>query len=238
MPGPRDHGRPNRASALAAIVVSGLLGTAAALPAAAQTPVGEVVYFDRAPTLDELEAIFEPTSESLSLEGRLIVNDPSPVQRELPSAWSVPPAANTTRNGAGQTAATQPRLVQPRPAQRPSSAGPAAAPGIAEIAIQFELDSTRLLPQHVGRVDVVGQYLQKKPSMSMLISGHTDSTGSEEHNLALSMRRAEAIKDRLAAVHGISPDRLFVEGKGERQPLPGLPSDDARNRRVAFRPLQ
>jgi OOP family OmpA-OmpF porin len=48
--------------------------------------------------------------------------------------------------------------------------------------------------------------------------GHTDSIGSDAYNQALSERRANAVKDYLVS-KGIEKNRVYTEGKGEKQPI-------------------
>ena len=55
--------------------------------------------------------------------------------------------------------------------------------------------------------------------------GHTDRIGSEAYNQKLSIRRAEAVKAYLIS-KGIQPNRVYTEGKGEKQPVTG---DKCRN---------
>ncbi|HSO93160.1 MAG TPA: OmpA family protein, partial [Candidatus Dormibacteraeota bacterium] len=64
-------------------------------------------------------------------------------------------------------------------------------------------------------------------------TGHTDSVGSDSYNYRLSMRRAEAVKAYLVS-GGIEANRVFVEGKGEKQPVADNTTADGRaqNRRV------
>jgi outer membrane protein OmpA-like peptidoglycan-associated protein len=65
------------------------------------------------------------------------------------------------------------------------------------------------------------------------IIGHTDSTGSDELNDRLSIQRAEATRNYLAA-RGVNPQRIMVAGRGEREPVAdnSTESGRARNRRV------
>jgi outer membrane protein OmpA-like peptidoglycan-associated protein len=71
------------------------------------------------------------------------------------------------------------------------------------------------------------------------ISGHTDDNGTDEHNLDLSRRRAEAVLDYLVA-HGEDPERFVVIGYGESRPVAdnGTPEGEARNRRIEFTALE
>jgi outer membrane protein OmpA-like peptidoglycan-associated protein len=66
-----------------------------------------------------------------------------------------------------------------------------------------------------------------------MIEGHTDSTGSADYNLGLSLRRAESIRDALIA-SGVGEERLLAAGYGSRFPVADNETDEgrARNRRV------
>ena len=68
-------------------------------------------------------------------------------------------------------------------------------------------------------------------SFAFAVQGHTDSVGDRTYNRALSLRRANAVKRPLVAER-IAEHRLVEVGLGEDFPLPGVPGDDARNRRV------
>jgi OOP family OmpA-OmpF porin len=63
--------------------------------------------------------------------------------------------------------------------------------------------------------------------------GHTDSVGSDAYNQKLSVRRAEAIKAYLVS-KGIEKNRIYTEGKGEKQPVADNKTAEgrAKNRRV------
>ena len=68
------------------------------------------------------------------------------------------------------------------------------------------------------------------------IEGHTDSRGSDEHNLDLSERRAAAVREYLIGEGGIAPERLESQGFGETVPIADNDDSDGRavNRRVEF----
>ena len=67
------------------------------------------------------------------------------------------------------------------------------------------------------------------------VQGHTDNTGTPEHNRILSDQRANAVRDWLTA-HGVQPDRLVARGYGQEKPIvPNVTAAmKAKNRRVQF----
>ena len=67
----------------------------------------------------------------------------------------------------------------------------------------------------------------------MLIEGHTDSTGSDELNMTLSQKRADAVKEALTG-KGVSADRITTKGYGKKYPVASndSPAGRSQNRRV------
>ena len=67
----------------------------------------------------------------------------------------------------------------------------------------------------------------------MIAIGHADSIGSDAYNQKLSVRRAESVKAYLVS-KGVEPNRIYTEGKGEKQPVASNKTKDGRqkNRRV------
>ena len=102
--------------------------------------------------------------------------------------------------------------------------------------LRFNFDSAELRPESVELVREIAQMLRANSEWKMQISGHTDSTGTPDYNIALSERRAEAV--RLALVeNGVESRRLGSEGRGEGQPKADNDTLAGRaiNRRVEFR---
>ena len=77
------------------------------------------------------------------------------------------------------------------------------------------------------------QTLQENPATTVTIIGHTDSTGTPDINQPLSVDRAARTRDYLAG-RGVNPNRITIEGRGEREPIASNndASGRARNRRV------
>ena len=105
--------------------------------------------------------------------------------------------------------------------------------------ITFEFGSAELTLEARAMLDRIGDALHN-PTIQALnyrIEGHTDAKGSFQYNQVLSERRAQAVRDYLIRMHGISEERLAAVGFGKTQPLPNPPAASpyaAINRRVQF----
>ena len=99
--------------------------------------------------------------------------------------------------------------------------------------LQFDLDRAELRTGAGVTLSPVVDFLNDYPEVSVLITGHTCWLGSNEHNLDLSQRRADAVADYLVS-QGIDRDRLFVAAEGESQPIDSNLTEEGRrsNRRV------
>ena len=99
--------------------------------------------------------------------------------------------------------------------------------------LQFDLDRAELQTGAGVTLSPVVEFLNDYPEVSVLITGHTCWLGSNEHNLDLSQRRADAVADFLVS-QGIDRDRLFVAAEGESQPIDSNLTEEGRrsNRRV------
>lgn len=102
-----------------------------------------------------------------------------------------------------------------------------------DTGLLFGLDSAVVRPAAQENLRNLADNLGKYPDTDLLIVGHTDSTGTESYNLALSKRRAMAVSDYLSA-QGVARTRLRMDGRGELEPVASNDSDDGRqqNRRV------
>lgn len=102
--------------------------------------------------------------------------------------------------------------------------------------ILFDTDSDRLKPESAPVIKAVARGLEKNPALKLEIDGYTDSTGSSEHNLDLSKRRAEAVRSVLVSQFAIDSARLTSNGKGVTSPIASNDTAEGRaeNRRVEF----
>jgi outer membrane protein OmpA-like peptidoglycan-associated protein len=101
--------------------------------------------------------------------------------------------------------------------------------------IKFEFDSYELTFGSRRQLDRIVKLLREYPKYNIHVGGHTDSIGSDEYNIRLSLNRASAVVDYLIN-NGISKDRLSYEGFGERYPIESNGTEYGRhiNRRVEF----
>ncbi|QYJ06683.1 OmpA family protein [Qipengyuania flava] len=100
-------------------------------------------------------------------------------------------------------------------------------------SIRFEEASSALLPASRILLDEVADALRPCLGSIIAITGHTDQSGPEPGNLALSMDRARAVREALVR-RGIPRDGLRANGIGSQQPVDGLAPTDPANRRIEF----
>ncbi len=99
--------------------------------------------------------------------------------------------------------------------------------------ILFDIDQADLKNQSQAELAKLSGILNKYADTNIMLAGHTDSTGSEEHNLGLSRRRAQSVADFLTT-QNIDPARFAVEGYGKSDPVVSndTAAGRAENRRV------
>ena len=140
---------------------------------------------------------------------------------------------------APKAAAPAPAAAAPAPAP---AAAPAPAPAPAPLAAQkvtyaadafFDFDKSVLKPEGRAKLDDLVSKIQGINLEVIIAVGHTDSVGSDAYNQKLSVRRAEAVKAYLIS-KGIERNRIYTEGKGEKQPVADNRTAEgrAKNRRV------
>jgi outer membrane protein OmpA-like peptidoglycan-associated protein len=159
----------------------------------------------------------------------------------------VPPGSATVQtNVEGYLASTEKIDVKPRQdnvveialTKRPKKAN--VTIGKKELVIkqqiQFALDSAVILPESTGLLTEIADVLIQNPRIHQVeVQGHTDNTGTPEHNMTLSNDRASSVVAWLTS-HGVAADRLTAKGYGQTKPLvPNVTARNrARNRRVQF----
>ncbi|GHC98840.1 membrane protein [Pseudorhodoferax aquiterrae] len=125
----------------------------------------------------------------------------------------------------------------PAPAPAPAPAVAPQPPAATKVTYAadafFDFDKSVLKPEGRAKLDdLVGKI--KGINLEVIIAvGHTDSVGTDAYNQRLSVRRSEAVKAYLVS-KGIERNRVYTEGKGEKQPVADNKTAEgrAKNRRV------
>jgi peptidoglycan-associated lipoprotein len=101
--------------------------------------------------------------------------------------------------------------------------------------IHFAYDSSTILPNDAAILQQIGAFLKRYPNVIIQIEGHCDERGTEEYNMALGSRRANAARQFVADL-GIDASRLYTISYGEMRPAdPGHTEEAyAKNRRAHF----
>jgi len=102
--------------------------------------------------------------------------------------------------------------------------------------IYFDVNKTTIKPESRPALEDASKILKENPTIRVEIQGHTDSQGSDEHNLKLSDGRAWSVVNYLVQNFGIDQSRLTAKGYGESRPVAdnGTAAGRALNRRVEF----
>ncbi|WP_299451508.1 outer membrane protein OmpA [uncultured Pigmentiphaga sp.] len=135
------------------------------------------------------------------------------------------------------------KVAAPAPAPAPRPAPPAPKPAPAPVPVSekvtysadafFDFDKAVVKPEAKAKLDELVNQIRGINLEVVIAVGHTDSIGSEAYNQRLSVRRAEAVKAYLVS-KGIEANRIYTEGKGEKQPIADnkTAAGRAKNRRV------
>jgi OOP family OmpA-OmpF porin len=128
--------------------------------------------------------------------------------------------------------------VAPAPVAAPAPAPvPVVVPAATKVTYAadafFDFDKAVLKPEGKAKLDdLVGKV--KGINLEVIIAvGHTDAVGTDAYNQKLSVARSEAVKAYLVS-KGIEKNRVYTEGKGEKQPVADNKTSEGRskNRRV------
>ena len=143
-------------------------------------------------------------------------------------------------NGKCVTPPPPPVVVEPpvvvQPAQ-PAVVVPPPVVGSEKVSFAadalFDFDKSVLKPEGKSKLDDLVSKMQGINVEVIIAVGHTDSVGTDAYNEKLALRRAGAVKAYLQA-KGIEANRIYTEGKGEKQPVESnkTAAGRAKNRRV------
>jgi outer membrane protein OmpA-like peptidoglycan-associated protein len=102
--------------------------------------------------------------------------------------------------------------------------------------VTFDTNSTEIRPELYTEINRIARILNQYPDTLISVEGHTDNKGSDEYNLKLSQRRADAVKT-LLTLRGVAADRIDAFGYGKTMPIATNDTETGRqmNRRVEIR---
>jgi len=106
-----------------------------------------------------------------------------------------------------------PRAAEPKPAPKPVAEKVTFAADVL-----FDFDKSVIKPEGKAKLDDLSNKIRGINLEVVIAIGHTDSIGTDEYNQKLSVRRAESVKAYLVS-KGVEPNRIYTEGKGEKQPV-------------------
>ncbi|PKO71758.1 MAG: hypothetical protein CVU23_05830, partial [Betaproteobacteria bacterium HGW-Betaproteobacteria-17] len=115
---------------------------------------------------------------------------------------------------AAPLAPVAPVAAAPEPAPLAPVAQPVPVATLVLEGVNFDFDKAVIRPQDYAILDQNIVALKEWGDVDVEVAGHTCSIGTEEYNLGLSLRRAEAVRNYLVS-KGVSADRLTVRGYGE-----------------------
>ena len=177
-----------------------------------QNGTGELVWKNGTNELCWRDSSWTPATAAKGCDGALVVAAPAPPPP--PVARPAPP---------------------PPPAARPPAPPPPPAATKVTYAADafFDFDKSVLKPDGKAKLDDLVSKVKGINLEVIIAVGHTDSIGTDAYNQRLSVRRAEAVKAYLVS-KGIEKNRVYTEGKGEKQPVADNKTAEgrAKNRRV------
>ena len=148
-------------------------------------------------------------------------------------AYWTPATAVPGCDGALAPVVAAPAPPPPAPVVTPPPAAPAATKVTYAADAFFDFDKSVVKPAGKEKLDELISKIKGINLEVIIAVGHTDSVGSDSYNQKLSVRRSEAVKAYLVS-KGIEKNRVYTEGKGEKQPVADNRTAEgrAKNRRV------
>mgnify|MGYP003588840927 CR=1 FL=1 len=189
-----------------------------------------------------VEVVSDPEAATVSFKGRDV--GPAPAALRVKTFEELMSIA--ARKGDAPIAERRIRILAPDRAQLVFRFGTEPSPiarrlGLAQVLVfdysekvSFDTGRSELKPEGLPILDRQAEILKGYfPNVDVYVCGHTDSTGTDELNLGLSLDRARVVSDRLAA-QGIPAERLKVQGFGKEYPSDTneTPAGRANNRRT------
>ena len=162
--------------------------------------------------------------------GAAIAGAPNFTHTGVANGFGYSVTTSPSNNNISLMASLQMRFNAPPPPPPPP---PAAAPVAPSFMVFFDWDRSNLSQQALATIGQAAQVYKTKGNARITATGHTDTSGPEAYNMALSLRRANAVKDALVR-NGVPAQAITVIGRGEQGLLVPTPDGvrEPQNRRV------
>src|SRR5262245_21735115 len=149
-----------------------------------------------------------------------------------PSSQATLPAPDTSAEAPEEPEQQKVAATMPMP-ERPAPKDFGAVPELK--VIHFDFDKSNIRAEDASILDANAEWLKARQDMLVIIEGHCDERGTNEHNLALGERRAQAAMQYLVG-KGIQAGRISIVSYGEERPLCGDKTEQcwSENRRAQF----
>ena len=219
---PEAIGSPAPAAAPSALPVPAAAGAAAPAPALkAQLPVP-------AAAPPAIRAVLPPAAAAPAQAGpaAALPDEPRPLNPLDADTLGNPDVAgrgNRAMNGAG--AVPQPLAAKEQPRQKTA----AGSVNIAPLTVEFDVNSAYVQPAYLAPLKALASTIAKYPGATVLIEGHTDSTGRLPFNLKLSRMRAQSVK-YLLVKFGVAAKKITTRGHGPLKPISDNQTEEGRRR--------
>jgi outer membrane protein OmpA-like peptidoglycan-associated protein len=143
------------------------------------------------------------------------------------------PLSPVSRRYTREQILSEPEVVMAQPEVRRS------VPSVEIDTVHFGFNESFVREEEIANLERIGKIIEKivaaHPDEVFMIEGHTDAVGTDEYNVELSKKRAEAVKQALTEYYVITPENLATAGLGERYLKIPTTEEEGENRRVTLR---
>jgi OmpA-OmpF porin, OOP family len=160
---------------------------------------------------------------------------PAPVPTPVPTPAPAPIQAPAPAPAPIQAPAPAPAPVQapvPAPALAPAPAEiqrPAMREKVYQFSVEFDFNKADLRPRYDSQLKKAAELMNSSAKATARIEGHTDNIGKKRPNLALSLKRANSVKNKLVE-YGVDPSKVTTTGHGFQKPLAKNSTEEGRQR--------
>jgi succinyl-CoA synthetase beta subunit len=238
--------------AVAAAPVTAVAASAAsaAIPASVKVAAGAAAAAGLAAAIPAVTAAVTPAKKSglpwwlwvavAALAAFLLQRGCSGKKEETVAVPAAPVVTAPAPAAVAPATPAAPAVVTPAPAAAPAPAAVVVGKDVCKdkivpVNVKFVTNKDEITTESLAELAAVAKQLASCPAIKTQVEGHTDSVGSDESNLKLSQRRADAVAAYMTS-QGLAKERVSAKGYGESKPIGDNATEEgrAKNRRVEF----